>query len=124
MQTESEIVEGDRATAVLRRARQHLQRGWCQGYLALDGRGRRVAVSSPRAVRFCAVGAIQRAADELLADPHERSLAFMEAGRRACDALPEARFGTHHLSLSAYNDVLAEGQEPILRIFDRAIGGK
>lgn len=38
-----------------------VRRGWCRGSLARDGKGRVTTVDSPKAVKFCPAGAIQKA---------------------------------------------------------------
>lgn len=45
----------------LRGALVLIQRGWCQGYEALDEVGNVCDLNSLQAVRFCAIGAIYRA---------------------------------------------------------------
>lgn len=46
-------------------AAQYVERGWTQGAYARSASSHRVAILSPRAVRFCMVGAIARAATDL-----------------------------------------------------------
>lgn len=53
-------------SAILRRAAERVAAGWCQGWSAQNARG--VVVHSPLhtdAARFCATGAVYRAAYEL-----------------------------------------------------------
>lgn len=54
------------ATAVLRDAAALVRRAWCQGANARDAAGYSVGPSEVLAARWCAQGAIQRAASDLL----------------------------------------------------------
>ena len=59
---------------VLRRAGELVEQGWCRFYLAMTGTGICFeGPTSPKAVQWCARGAIQRAAHELdVADESDR----------------------------------------------------
>lgn len=50
---------------VLSRAIALVEAGWTYGAFARDHHGRKVPVFSPRAVRFCGLGAIERAHHDL-----------------------------------------------------------
>jgi hypothetical protein len=63
----------EKERAVLVRALELLEGdGWCQGVFARDRYGRQVNFASPRAVQYCAMGAVKRAARE--ADPYDSRL--------------------------------------------------
>lgn len=53
------------ATAILKRARDLVGKGWIKGYWARDAEGDNVHYSSPAACQFCAEGAIDRAIFEV-----------------------------------------------------------
>ena len=50
---------------VIERALQIMKKGWCDYSWAKDAKGDRVAWYSPRAMSFCAEGAVRRAVREL-----------------------------------------------------------
>jgi len=51
--------------AVFERAAQLVETGWCQGTSALDAEGLPARWDSPKAVCFCAMGAIARALQDV-----------------------------------------------------------
>ena len=63
---------------VLRRAAEIVDQGWCQDFLALDEHENAVDVQSPRAVRWCALGASILAGKQMGSDGWR---AFHEASR-------------------------------------------
>lgn len=50
---------------VLDRAAELLAKGWCRGTYARDSKGNECMTTSPKAVTFCMVGALMRAAKDL-----------------------------------------------------------
>ena len=56
--------EGERQL-VFRRAMVFLRSGWCKGMPAMDKKGNSVNFDSPSACKFCATGALDRAAKDL-----------------------------------------------------------
>lgn len=87
---------------ILRRARERIARGWCQHVNARAADGREVEPSD-RAVEWCAVGAVWRDVDALLAV--ERVLQL----RGFSDAL------------WVWNDQPGRTQAEVLALFDEAI---
>ncbi len=111
--------EEECATAVLRRARQHLQRGWCRHHVAVDADDKPVAYDSADAVAVCAMGAIFRATAELVTAAEERCRIVEATRDRLLDVLPR-QIG----SIGWYNNFCVQQVEELLQRFDRAIGGK
>ena len=99
-------------TAVIRRARQLLARGWCQDTSAIQP-------ESPTEAQFCLSGAIHWAAGELAPDRLTMLRLAQRAVARVYQSLPD---GTE--SVIAYNDKPGRRQSTILRRMDIAAGGK
>ena len=57
---------------ILNRATKIIKSHWTKGHLAVDVKGDEVDVASAKAVSFCAIGAIQRAAASLKASENDR----------------------------------------------------
>ena len=92
--------------AVLRRGRDLVRKGWCQGAQALDDVGVAVKPASREAVRFCAYGAIQSSqgnTDDWTLD---------------C-AVTTMRLLIECRDLRAWND--EHRKEEVVRLFDQAI---
>ena len=84
---------------------------WTRGAMARTADGRPCASGHPRAVRFCAVGALHRAASELLAE---------NAFHRASEAEHLVLAASHELhGLPTINDM--EGREAVIAMFKVAL---
>lgn len=89
-----------RHEAICTRAMELLSGGWCRGSYATDADGNRVFVTDRRAVRFCLLGAIRRAARE-----HGNAWEPVALCFRIQHEFP---VGYRHLRLDCYNDRIAE----------------
>ena len=86
---------------------------WTAATLARDQHGRSCPVKAPEAVRFCAVGALARAAFELLGDAANHSLvAHIENTVLAANDHPR-------LTLAHIND--QQGRQAIIGLFKKAL---
>ena len=85
---------------------------WTRASVARTADGRQCACFDPRAARFCAIGALNRAARELL------GVAGVEPAY-AAEAFVLAANGRHHDSLSRINDT--DGHEVIVAMFEVAL---
>lgn len=94
----------DETTALLIRARGFIERGWSRGTYARDANGSIVPPHSPKAVCWCAVGALIAVGVHTPHPARNRLLAAIRTGE----------------SLSTFND-RQETVEPVLAAFDRAI---
>ena len=108
----SQILEGARALVEVRAT-------WTRYHLALTRNNRECDPTDPRAVRFCAYGALMRSAYELTGDA---SRANMLAGRVAMSMTgrdtPQEAFG----DIYVVNDGPAvTSRRAILDLFDRAL---
>ena len=85
---------------------------WTRGFVARSADGRLCSCCDPRAERFCAVGALNRAAHELV-----------KVGRAehayAAEGFVLAANGRHHDSLPLINDI--DGHEVIVAMFKVAL---
>ena len=86
---------------------------WTRGSFARNAQGRPCPIRSSEAVRFCAVGALSRAAYDLLGESAHVSL-IDEA-----ESFVLAANGVEHLDLPAIND--RGGREAIVSLFKRAL---
>jgi hypothetical protein len=85
---------------------------WTRGFVARRADGRLCACFDPRAARFCAVGALNRAARELV------GVVLVEHAYVA-EGFVLAANGRHHDSLSRIND--NDGHEVIVAMFKVAL---
>ena len=85
---------------------------WTRGCVARTADGKQCACFDPRAARFCAIGALNRAARELL------GVAGVEPAY-AAEAFVLAANGRHHDSLPCINDNC--GHEVIVAMFKVAL---
>jgi hypothetical protein len=99
----------DPATELLIRARSFIERGWCRDMAAVDSNGVEVHSSSPRAIAWCLIGALDAAGIPYLYHQHGPHPAY----RRLMDVIGDER----PLDFNARQ----ESVEPILAVFDRAI---
>jgi hypothetical protein len=106
-------------TQVVERARTLIanEATWCQGSFAEGADGYRCDAYDPRAVRFCAYGALQRAAYQLvgttvLAEQFSQKAAVAITGR----SLARAR-----ATIMLTND--RHGREAVLRLFEGYLAG-
>ena len=88
-------------------ARALIEKGWTQGYLAANPKGKQVPPEDPEACAFCMIGAMVRAS-------HDSEVSLNEL-RRAKTQLHG--FG----SLADFNDTTGRTKAEILEVFDRAI---
>ena len=104
--------------AILKRARELVERGWVKGQLAVDDMGVSASVWQARATCFCSVGAIQRAIweqpgwDGVNPILHHEYHPALEA---LCADLPEFS------SIVEFNDDNATAKDDVIALFDRAI---
>ncbi len=83
---------------------------WTQGEYAVDAEGRRVPALAPEALRFCAVGACERAGCKPL------------AGAGVIHALVTALPAGQRSRITDFND--AHEHSEVLALFDRAIAAE
>ncbi|MGH6967484.1 MAG: DUF6197 family protein [Stellaceae bacterium] len=101
---------------ILAEGRRLVAAGWCQGAIAKDAQGRAVEVSSPAAVAFDPVGAIERAVLNLLASERAYLIQNYYKGFYAL------AWELHtHTRLSTWNDDAARRHAEVLERFDRAL---
>lgn len=105
-QAESQGRPGLTTVEVLRKARELVAKGWTQGWFAKSAANRRVTWTSPKACKFCAVGAIYAAAN----------------GAPVTDAIRalSAAAGCGFLGIPHWNDNLATKRD-VLSAYRRAI---
>jgi hypothetical protein len=86
---------------------------WTRGTLASTANGRQVGWHDQSATKWCAMGAIYRAAYDLVGDPKEATRIGDEVAKSVCP--------NHWLSggLPAINDV--RGHAAVLKVFDKAL---
>lgn len=92
-------------------ARSHIARGWCIGSRAKAANGSNVRGNDPSAVRWCALGAIDAAANV-------RNCAYMEiVDLLAAHVPPDKRGGAY--AVAEFNN--SHNQAEVLALFDKAI---
>lgn len=94
----------------LKNAKTLIENGWCQGSEAKDIDGNIAHNKSRKAVSFCVVGSISRAAHDL-----GRSINSWQ------NCFNIFRKANSIISISAFNDHPSMSKEEILQAFDRAI---
>jgi len=100
---------------ILQEGRRLVAVGWCQGAMAKDSDGRAIEASSPAAVAFDPVGAIERAALNLLAGDRRYLIQNYYKGFYAL------AWELHtHSRLTAWNDDPMRCQADVLERFDLA----
>lgn len=101
-----------RAVALIERAADLLESGWCQRAYALTADGREVHSSKPSAVAWCASGALMRARDEVLGTmaPHLYGAAVNDLTNFLIE-----REGP--MTISAYNDAPGRKKEEVVALF-------
>lgn len=52
-------------TLILKRTKEYLKKGWCQHSLAMTKDDKAVTVHDPEAIKWCLIGAIFRASDDI-----------------------------------------------------------
>ena len=92
---------------------------WTQGELAKRKNGLPIEPSDPEAYRFCAVGALTRAASELTSDAFTAN-ALADEVHIALLTSAEIPAG---LTLECVNDI-GQGHSAILKIFDDYLGAR
>jgi hypothetical protein len=99
--------------AIVRRARQiiHARRSWTKLRLAEDKHGDSCSYDDRKAVRFCAVGALRRAALEVTGDPRRAETLASEAANKLSH--------DNGATIMTINDV--DGHVAVLNVFDRAL---
>jgi hypothetical protein len=100
---------------VIRRAREIIAdpAHWLEGHFAVDAMGGRCTPACSAAVRFCAIGALWRAASEIIPDAEKAQ----HAANTVVDALEHLQ-GSYQ-SLKNVND--RRGHKAVLEIFDKAL---
>ena len=91
----------------LKAARELIAKGWTQSMSARDVSGEPVRPTSPRAVCFCTLGALNRATDDELA--------------RSDNCMRLLRIAIGCLFIHEWNDAHGRTQEEVLAAFDKAI---
>lgn len=99
---------------VLRKARGYIEQGWTQGAYARDDAFEPVEFNNRRAVCFCAVGAVSRAAHDLGTGSAGSEAALEELSGHCADEM-------YADVLHEHNDKVLNSQAEALAWFDRAI---
>ena len=108
----------DEVCDLLQAARDLLAKsGWCRGVNAKSERGKWASLASPRACKFCASGAIQRAGIERGASEETISEACQQLGI-------QASFQSIAVGLVDFNDTVARSKQDVLRLFDAVLDKK
>lgn len=103
--------KNDKAIAILKRSAKLIEKGWARGWFAKDKYGKIVDhFSDPRAVKFCAVGAIRRASNDVKASKEDMA--------RARIAL-EFHLGLVTYSIVEWNDK-QKSKKPVIEAFNAA----
>jgi hypothetical protein len=89
--------------------------GWCRGSYARDDLDKYVPVRDPRAVAFCSIGAINRAALDLGVPVWTERNAF----RDACDLFADT---INETSITYWNDYVAMDEVEVREAFRVAAG--
>lgn len=101
---------------ILTEGRRLVAAGWCQGAMAKDAQGRATEASSPEAVAFDVLGAIERAVLNLLGGDRSTLIQNYYKGFYAL------AWGLHtHSKLSAWNDDATRRHAEVLERFDLAL---
>jgi hypothetical protein len=101
---------------ILREGRRLIETGWCQGATAKDSHDAGVDPTSPNAVQFDPLGAIERAVSNLFGgDERYLTQNFYKAFYAFVGELHT------HAAIAAWNDDPARLKEHILERFDRAL---
>lgn len=107
----------------LRRTRELIAAGWCQEAYAVDVGGREVDANDSTAVRFCLLGAIERAVGERPWNWDEGYLVTQEA----TETLLEEQLGRNYSrptegpTLDEWNDQRGRRQAEVLALLDQAL---
>lgn len=100
--------------AVLKKARELIsdEKAWTKGWFAKDERGRDVYADDPGAVCFCAMGAIDRAAEECggVDDVPALNMLVRALGGTAIDLFNDAPERTHAEVLAAFDKAIASSE--------------
>lgn len=99
---------------VLKRMKALLRKGWTQRTFARAANGRKMPWESPKAVRFCLLGAENRAACEIV--PHKRQRDRVKGSIYSLLAKCSG-----NLSISNYNDHPQRKKEEVIAVVDCAI---
>jgi hypothetical protein len=86
---------------------------WTRGVLACNANGRKVQWHDQSATKWCAMGAIYRAAYDIVRDPQEATRIGNELAKNAC---PNRWFRG---GLPSIND--RRGHAAVLKLFDKAL---
>ena len=115
--------EGERQL-VFRKAVDFLRSGWCKGSPAVDKHGRATMFDDPDAVSFCATGALDKAAKELM----EQHVIVKTPWHRIdgqdylvvsdeCRRIAESKLGPY-VALTDFNDQGAESVEDVVDLLE------
>jgi len=121
-------MNNDVIAGVLNKAVGYLERGWCRVDFARDVLGQSLYSSDGRAVCWCAVGAVQRAA--LFMDTYNAHQVVEDACGEVCKVLGLIKDsylrGSFQSTLSSWNDKPERTQEEVVAIFKKTalvVGG-
>jgi len=114
--------EREEVAALLDRAAERVERGWCQGAGALDADGLTVNANNPRACRWCNLAAIwaeipvEVSGFQALSDPSQTTIRAAEAQVMATMGWPATRTGvlTHQHRLVDWNDAPERTQAEVV----------
>lgn len=110
---------------VLKKARNILaDNGLCRGYPAQTDSFRTVPPNSPKACRFCTLGAIARAMRSRSVNWHNSSELQRSAIKALADVVPDRYHYGHEspdVAVYRFNDDSANNRPEILEAFDRVI---
>ena len=100
-------------TRILKHARSLVRRGWCQSADARNKTNRSVNYLSPKAVKFCISGALDRAATQIEGHISGKAHRLLRKG------IP-IKYRTY-VGVIAYNDHFCKSRKQALEVFNRAI---
>ena len=105
---------------VLQRAREIVGTGWTQGYLAETANGAVCKPQNEAACRFCALGAVHRAAFELGLEDYSWGFRVLErAIRKLADAVE--RESDDCIGIGDWNDYAGRVHDDVMDVFESAI---
>jgi hypothetical protein len=103
-------------TTFLKKVRKFIERGWCQGYFALNKEGREVDARSRSACKWCLIGAICKTTPDIRF-LHIKNIVENELDKDICS---RAR-SQHQNSIEGWNDKPGRTQKQVLNLIDRVL---